>query len=57
MYILFNRYLKNSENDRYGWERDFYEYLQSLINDLDRKIKRGKERVEMKVEESVSYKK
>jgi len=57
MYILFNRYLKNSENDRYGWERDFYEYLQSLINDLDRKIKRGKERVEMKIEESVSYKK
>jgi len=25
-----------------------------LVNDLDRKIKRGKERVEMKVEESVS---
>ena len=44
------------DNDRYGWERDFYEYLQMLVNDLDRKIKRGKERVEMKTEESVSIK-
>ncbi|ORX50626.1 LUC7-domain-containing protein [Piromyces finnis] len=53
---LREEYLKNSENDRYGWERDFYEYLQMLVNDLDRKIKKGKERVEMKVEESTQSK-
>jgi hypothetical protein len=53
---LREEYLKNSENDRYGWERDFYEYLQSLVNDLDRKIRRGTERVEMKVEESATSK-
>lgn len=53
---LREEYLKNSENDRYGWERDFYDYLQMLVMDLDRKIKRGKERVEMKTEEPAANK-
>jgi len=35
------------EKDKYPYERDFYRYLNRLIDELDRKIKKGLERIEL----------
>lgn len=49
-----NRYQKSADKDQYRYEEDFFEYLTYLHNDLERKIRRGKERKDKEVDETVS---
>ena len=43
---LPHRYEKSDRRWKMGYEVDFIEYLESLVRDLDRRIKRGKERLQ-----------
>jgi DNA replication initiation complex subunit (GINS family) len=40
-------YQESSERGMFDYEKRFYGYLQKLIDDLDKKIKSGKERLAM----------
>jgi hypothetical protein len=51
---LSSRYQKASDKDSYRYEDEFFEYLTYLTNDLQRKIRRGKERKDKEVDETVS---
>ncbi|KAK9761789.1 splicing factor, partial [Basidiobolus ranarum] len=46
-------YQEAEDREKYGYEEEFYEYLQTLINDLDRKIRKGKERLNIQPDESL----
>jgi CHASE3 domain sensor protein len=39
--------LSESERDRHGYERKLYNLLSELVTDMDKKIARAKERVEI----------
>lgn len=38
--------LSDREKSRFGYERELYRYLDTLVKDMDRKVARGKERAE-----------
>lgn len=48
------RYQKAPDRDTYRYEEEFFDYLTYLHNDLERKIRRGKERKDKEVDENVS---
>ena len=55
-YFIFPPLLSYEESDRrgkMGYEDDFLEYLESLIRDLDRRIQRGKNRLQLSVSANV----
>lgn len=39
------RYTKSSKFGKVGYEEDFHRYLQSLVSDCERRIKRGHQRL------------
>lgn len=41
-----HRYEKSDKRWKVGYEAEFIDYLESLVRDLDRRIKRGKERLQ-----------
>ncbi|KAF9427490.1 Luc7-like protein 3, partial [Podila epigama] len=50
---LREEYQKSPDKDQYRYEEDFFEYLTYLHNDLERKIRRGKERKDKEVDETL----
>ncbi len=42
------QYQASEEKQRYRYEQEFYEYVRTIVLDLDRKIKRGRERLDLK---------
>lgn len=50
-----DEYLESEEREKYRrrYEEDFYQHIQGLIRDLDRKIRRGNERINLKGDEEV----
>ncbi|KAG0078547.1 Luc7-like protein 3, partial [Podila epicladia] len=50
---LREEYQKSADKDQYRYEEDFFEYLTYLHNDLERKIRRGKERKDKEVDETL----
>ncbi|XP_065839368.1 luc7-like protein 3 isoform X2 [Oscarella lobularis] len=47
---LKERYEQSEKKGKMGYEEDFLRYLESLVNDLDRKVKRGRERLKQSEE-------
>ncbi|CAO3588506.1 unnamed protein product [Absidia cylindrospora] len=47
---LKEKYQQASDRDKYSYEDDFYTFLQQLINDVSRKIRHGRERVNLQDE-------
>ena len=43
--IILLRYTKSSRFSKMGYEEDFHRYLQSLVSDCERRIKRGHQRL------------
>lgn len=37
-----------TEGDKYrrGWEREFFDFIEKLVSDLERKLRRGKDRLD-----------
>lgn len=50
---LRKEYQQSDEKDRYNFEAGYFENLQRLVNDLDRKIRRARERIEHKGDEEI----
>ncbi|KAF9927831.1 Luc7-like protein 3 [Linnemannia zychae] len=50
---LREEYQKAPDKDSYRYEDDFFDYLTYLHNDLERKIRRGKERKDKEVDENL----
>ncbi|KAK3828583.1 MAG: hypothetical protein J3Q66DRAFT_15257 [Benniella sp.] len=50
---LREEYQNASDKDAYSYEDDFFDYLTRLHNDLERKIRRGKERKDKEVDETL----
>ncbi|KAF9916188.1 Luc7-like protein 3 [Lobosporangium transversale] len=48
-----HKYQNAPDKDSYRYEDDFFEYLTYLHNDLERKIRRGKERKDKEVDENL----
>ncbi|KAG0235853.1 Luc7-like protein 3 [Actinomortierella wolfii] len=48
-----SRYQNAPDKDKYGYEHDFFDYLSQLVHDLERKIRRGKERKDKEVDETL----
>ncbi|CAG8447580.1 10769_t:CDS:2 [Acaulospora colombiana] len=42
-----NRYQEAPDHAKYGYEAKFYDYLQMLCNDLDKKIRKGNDRLNL----------
>ena len=53
---LRKQYEKSSRYGRLGYEDDYERYLRSLLNDVERKIKRGNERLRLTQNDSVAQK-
>lgn len=51
---ISDRYQNAPDKDSYPYEDEFFDYLTRLHNDLERKIRRGKERKDKEVDETVS---
>jgi len=41
---------RGPEGDRYrgAWERDFYQFIEKLVLDLERKLRKGKDRLDIR---------
>ena len=50
--VLF-RYNEAPDRAKYGYEIKFYDYLQSLCNDLDKKIRKGNDRLNVRPDDTV----
>ncbi|KAF9970592.1 Luc7-like protein 3 [Actinomortierella ambigua] len=50
---LRDDYQKAPDKEKYGYEQDFFDYLSQLVHDLERKIRRGKERKDKEVDETL----
>jgi hypothetical protein len=46
------QYHQDANKDKYGYEENFHSHLLSLIRDLDRKVRKAKERLELKNDDS-----
>ena len=49
-YIYANRYEASPDKGKKGYEERFLDYLEKLVRDLDRRIQRGKERLDRSAE-------
>lgn len=50
---FFFRYQEAPDRTKYGYEIKFYDYLQSLCNDLDKKIRKGNDRLNVRPDDTV----
>ena len=53
-YRYLHRYQEAADKNKYGYEIKFYDHLQGLCNDLDKKIRKGNERLSVRPDDSVS---
>ena len=51
--IICIRYQEAADKNKYGYEIKFYDHLQGLCNDLDKKIRKGNERLSVRPDDSV----
>ena len=52
--VICIRYQEAADKNKYGYEIKFYDHLQGLCNDLDKKIRKGNERLSVRPDDSVS---
>ncbi|CAG8451351.1 6706_t:CDS:2 [Ambispora leptoticha] len=50
---LRKQYLERPDREKYGYEIKFYDHLQALCNDLDKKIRKGKDRLNVRPDDSL----
>ncbi|CAG8759470.1 986_t:CDS:2 [Cetraspora pellucida] len=50
---LRQQYQETPERGKYGYEIKFYDYLQSLCNDLDKKIRKGNDRLNVRPDDTL----
>ncbi|KAG0265483.1 Luc7-like protein 3 [Actinomortierella ambigua] len=50
---LREEFQNSPDKEKYGYEQDFFDYLSQLVHDLERKIRRGKERKDKEVDETL----
>lgn len=56
--VLFNvflafRYQKSTKFERCGYEEDFIRFLQTLIGDVEKRIRRGHQRLAMNTQQNI----
>lgn len=52
--LPLRRYQKSSRCEKMGYEQDFVKYLQSIMSEVDRRIKRGLSRLAMNAAATVN---
>ncbi|KAG9285506.1 hypothetical protein G9A89_006494 [Geosiphon pyriformis] len=50
---LRKQYQEKADREKYGYESKFYDHLQALCNDLDKKIRKGKDRLSVRPDDAL----
>ena len=51
--LLREKFLKEGQRDKESYEREFLDYLEQLVGDLEKRLRRGRERLEVRVDDPV----